>query len=224
MRTYEKIETIFKRDIEGTKRLIPNEYRNETVEYLKDAMWYFTEKIDGTNIRVMWDGHDISFGGRTDKAQIPNHLLKYLEKKFKTNEAEELFEQTFGEKEVILFGEGYGYKIQNGGAYRDDVSFILFDVLIGDNYQSREWVERTAKMFDIEVVPIVAEGTLYKGIAYVLNHPKSTIGTAWMEGVVGRPAVELKDRCGNRVIVKIKWEDFKHWSDKNEIQKEASSD
>lgn len=217
MRTYEKIETIFKRDIEGTKRLIPNEYRNETVEYLKDAMWYFTEKIDGTNIRVMWDGHDISFAGRTDKAQIPNHLLKYLEEKFKTNEAEELFEQTFGEKEVILFGEGYGYKIQNGGAYRDDVSFILFDVLIGDNYQSREWVEKTAKMFDIEVVPIVAEGTLYKGIAYVLNHPKSTIGTAWMEGVVGRPAVELKDRCGNRVIVKIKWEDFKYWSDKNEI-------
>lgn len=216
MRTYEKIETIFKRDIEGTKRLIPNEYRNETVEYLKDAMWYFTEKIDGTNIRVMWDGHDISFGGRTDKAQIPNHLLKYLEEKFKTNEAEELFEQTFGEKEVILFGEGYGYKIQNGGAYRDDVSFILFDVLIGDNYQSREWVERTAKMFDIEVVPIVAKGTLYKGIAYVLNHPKSTIGKAWMEGIVGRPAVELKDRCGNRVIVKIKWEDFKHWSDKND--------
>ena len=217
MRTYEKIETIFKRDIEGTKRLIPNEYRNETVEYLKDAMWYFTEKIDGTNIRVMWDGHDISFGGRTDKAQIPNHLLEYLEKKFKTNEAEELFEQTFGEKEVILFGEGYGYKIQNGGAYRDDVSFILFDVLIGDNYQSREWVERTAKMFDIEVVPIVAEGTLDEGIAYVLSHPRSTIGIAWMEGVVGRPAVELKDRCGNRVIVKIKWEDFKHWSNKNEI-------
>lgn len=57
-------------------------------------------------------------------------------------------------------------------------------------------------MFDIEVVPIVAAGS---------------IGTAWMEGVVGRSAVELKDRCGNRVIVKIKWEDFKHWSDKRKI-------
>lgn len=211
MRTYEKIETVFKRDAEGTKKLIPNEYRNETVEYLKDSMWYFTEKIDGTNIRVMWDGHNVSFGGRTDKAQIPKHLLKYLEEKFKITEVEELFEQTFGEKEVILFGEGYGCKIQNGGAYRDDVSFILFDVLIGDNYQSREWVEQTAKMFDIEVVPIVAEGSIEEGIAYVSSHPDSTIGTAWMEGVVGRPAVELKDRCGNRVIVKIKWEDFKHW-------------
>ena len=211
MRTYEKIETVFKRDIEGTKKLIPNKYRNETVEYLKDSMWYFTEKIDGTNIRVMWDGHNVSFGGRTDKAQIPKHLLKYLEEKFKTTEAEELFEQTFGEKEVILFGEGYGCKIQNGGAYRDDVSFILFDVLIGDNYQSREWVVETAKMFNVEVVPVILRGTINDGIEYVMGHHKSSIGNAWMEGVVGRPAVELKDRCGNRVIVKIKWEDFKHW-------------
>lgn len=214
MRKYEKIETVFKRDIKGTKMLIPNDYRNETVEYLKNSVWYFTEKFDGTNIRVMWDGHKVSFGGRTDKAEITKHLLKFLKDKFETIEAEELFEQTFGEKEVILFGEGYGYKIQNGGAYRDDVSFILFDVLVGDNYQSREWVEITAKMFDVEVVPIVCEGTIETGIAYVLNHPKSTRGTAWMEGVVGRPAVELKDRCGNRVIVKIKWEDFKYWSNK----------
>lgn len=215
MRTYEKIETVFKRDIDGTKRLIPDNYRNETVEYLKNSTWYFTEKFDGTNIRVMWDGHRVSFGGRTDKAEIPKHLLKFLKDKFETTEAEELFEQAFGDKEVILFGEGYGYKIQNGGAYRDDVSFILFDVLVGDNYQEREWVEKTAKMFDIEVVPIVCEGSIEEGITYVLKHPKSTKGKAWMEGVVGRPAVELKDRCGNRVIVKIKWEDFKYWSEVN---------
>ena len=217
MRTYEKIETVFKRDAEGTKKLIPNKYRNETVEYLKDSMWYFTEKIDGTNIRVMWDGHNVSFGGRTDKAQIPKHLLKYLEEKFKTTEVEELFEQTFGEKEVILFGEGYGCKIQNGGAYRDDVSFILFDVLIGDNYQSRECVVETAKMFNVEVVPVILRGTIKEGIEFVMGHHKSSIGNAWMEGLVGRPNVELRDRTGNRVIVKIKWEDFKHWSDENEI-------
>lgn len=213
MRTYDKIETVFKRDIEGTKRLIIGSYRSEAVKYLKDAVWLFTEKFDGTNIRVMWDGHRVTFGGRTDKANIPKHLLAFLNEKFGTQEAEQLFEQTFGEKEVILFGEGYGYKIQTGGAYRDDVSFILFDVLVGDNYQEREWVEKTAMMFDVEVVPIVLAGNIKDGINYVLAHPKSTRGTAWMEGVVGRPAVELKDRCGNRIIVKIKWEDFKHFSE-----------
>lgn len=211
MQTYNKIETVFNRDIEGTKRLILGSYRNETVEYLKDNIWQFTEKIDGTNIRVHWDGHNVEFGGRTDKAQIPNHLLTKLKELFGTLEAEELFEQTFGEKDVILFGEGYGTKIQNGGEYRSDVSFILFDVMIGGNYQSREWVEQTAKMFSVDVVPIVLEGTIHDGIDYVMSHPHSTIGNAMMEGVVGRPKVELNDRCGNRVIVKIKWDDFRHF-------------
>ena len=211
MRTYEKIETVFCRDTDGTKRLILNDFRNPTIEYLKDNVWAFTEKIDGTNIRVHWDGHKVEFGGRTDKAQIPAHLLDKLNELFRTTESEELFEQTWGDKDVILFGEGYGPKIQNGGTYRDDVSFILFDVLVGDNYQEREWVEKTAQMFGIDVVPIVLVGSIEDGVNYVMSHPKSTMGTAMMEGVVGRPMVELRDRRGERVIVKIKWDDFKHF-------------
>lgn len=212
MKQYEKIETVFCRDTNGTKCLILNDYRNPTVAYLKDNMWLFTEKVDGTNIRVHWDGHKVEFGGRTDKAQIPGPLLSKLNEMFATSEAEELFEQTWGDKDVILFGEGYGPKIQNGGEYRSDVSFILFDVLVGDNYQEREWVEKTAQMFNIDVVPIVLTGTIQDGIDYVMKHPRSTMGTAMMEGVVGRPMIELRDRRGERVIVKIKWEDFKHFA------------
>lgn len=212
MKQYEKIETVFCRDTNGTKRLILNDYRNPTIAYLKDNMWLFTEKVDGTNIRVHWDGHKVEFGGRTDKAQIPGSLLSKLNEMFATSEAEELFEQTWGDKEVVLFGEGYGPKIQNGGEYRSDVSFILFDVLVGDNYQEREWVEKTAQMFNIDVVPIVLTGTIQDGINYVMKHPQSTMGTAMMEGVVGRPMIELRDRRGERVIVKIKWEDFKHFA------------
>lgn len=212
MKQYEKIETVFCRDMNGTKRLILNNYRNPTIAYLKDNMWLFTEKVDGTNIRVHWDGHKVEFGGRTDKAQIPGPLLNKLNEMFVTTEAEELFEQTWGDKDVILFGEGYGPKIQNGGEYRSDVSFILFDVLVGDNYQEREWVEKTAQMFNIDVVPIVLTGTIQDGIDYVMKHPRSTMGTAMMEGIVGRPIIELRDRRGERVIVKIKWEDFKHFA------------
>ena len=212
MKQYEKIETVFCRDTNGTKRLILDNYRNPTIAYLKDNMWLFTEKVDGTNIRVHWDGHKVEFGGRTDKAQIPGPLLNKLNEMFMTTEAEELFEQTWGDKDVILFGEGYGPKIQNGGEYRSDVSFILFDVLVGNNYQEREWVEKTAQMFNIDVVPIVLTGTVQDGIDYVMKHPRSTMGTAMMEGVVGRPMIELRDRRGERVIVKIKWEDFKHFA------------
>lgn len=211
MREYHKIETVFNRSTDGDKRLIWGDYRNETVKYLADNIWQFTEKIDGTNIRIHWDGHNVEIGGRTDRAQIPKHLMDYLSATFLTPEVEELFEQTYGEKDVMLFGEGYGAKIQNGGDYRSDVSFILFDVLIGDNWQSRELVETTAKMFGIDVVPIVLEGTIGDGIDYVMQHNNSTIGKAMMEGVVGRPKVEMKDRLGNRIIIKIKWKDFKNF-------------
>ena len=195
--------------MEGSKRLLEGEFRNPAVEFLKDNIWQFTEKVDGTNIRVYWDGHKVQFGGRTERAQIPAHLVNYLNAVFGTSEAEQIFEEKFGETEVILFGEGYGPKIQNGGLYRADVSFILFDVLISNNYQSRESVEDIAKAFGIDIVPIIFEGTIQEGVDFVKGHPNSTMGTAKIEGLVGRPKVEMRDRCGKRVIVKIKWEDFK---------------
>ena len=206
---YHKIETLYKRDMEGSKKLLEGEFRNPTVEFLKDNTWAFSEKIDGTSTLVFWDGHKVQFGGHTAKSQIPTPLLTYLTNTFGTSEAEQIFEEKFGETEVILFGEGYGPKIQNGGLYRSDVSFILFDVLIAGNYQPRESIEDIAKAFNIDIVPIIFEGTIQEGVDFVKAHPDSTIGTAKMEGLVGRPKVEMRDRCGKRVIVKIKWEDFK---------------
>ena len=209
MREYNKIDTIYERDVNGTKKLIEGKFRNETVEYLADNEWEFTEKIDGTNIRIYWDGHKVTFGGRTDRASIPAHLVNKLTEIFLNEETEQLFEQKFGEMEVILFGEGYGTKIQAcGGDYRPDVGFILFDVLIAGNYQSRESIEDIAKVFNLEVVPIVLRGTIQEAVDFIKTKPDSTIGKAKMEGVVGRPKVELQDRCGKRLIVKIKCRDF----------------
>lgn len=212
MYEYHKIETLYQRDMEGSKKLMPGVYRDETVESLKDIKWQFTEKIDGTNIGIHWDGHKVHIQGRTERAQIPTFLMDRLNELFGGDENEQLFEQTFGETEVVLFGEGYGAKIQKGGSYiPNGVDFILFDVYItnGDLYLRRDDVEDIAKTFGIDVVPIVLEGTLDDAVEFVKGHPKSTIGTADMEGVVGRPKVEVKDRRGKRIIVKIKYNDFK---------------
>lgn len=210
MKEYHKIETLFERD-EKTKKLIMGKFRNPTIEYLKDNIWTFTEKVDGTNIRIYWDGHSVQYGGRTDKAQIPAHLVNRLNELFGGETNAQMFEQKFGENEVELFGEGYGVKIQGcGGLYRDDVDFILFDVLISDNYQPRESVEEIAKYFGIDVVPIVLEGTLQDGVDYVLSNRKSLVAKngAEIEGLVGRTKVETFDRTGHRNIVKIKFRDF----------------
>ena len=211
MAEYTKIETIFERDMDGTKKLVEGKFRNETVEYLKDNEWVCTEKIDGTNIGIVWDGHKVSYQGRTERAQIPAHLMNKLIEMFGGNANEELFEQKFGETQVILFGEGYGAKIQKGGGnYRSDVSFILFDVYLPEQnlWLKRDALEDIAKTFGIDVVPIVFTGTLNGAVDFIKTKPKSTIGVADMEGIVCKPKIDMLDRMGRRLIVKVKVRDF----------------
>lgn len=208
MKEYHKIEAVFERDLAGSKKVCIGRFRNKAVEFLADNQWVFTEKIDGTNIRVHWDGHKVEFGGRTERAQIPATLLNYLNETFLGDATEEIFEQKFDTTEATLYGEGYGAGIQKGGLYRPDVSFILFDVFIGSVWLERENVEDIAKAFGIDVVPIVGRGTIAEAVEFVRSNPPSTIGTAHMEGVVARPAVELLDRRGRRIITKIKVKDF----------------
>lgn len=213
MRKYEKIDTLYVRDTTGTKKLIEGQFRDPTVEFLAPCEWIWTEKVDGTNIRVYWDGHIVTFGGRTDNAQIPAELVTKLNEKFGGEANAQMFEQMFGEKEVILFGEGYGRKIQKGGGnyIPNGVDFILFDVLIGENYLDRANVESIAQAMDIKVVPIVGRGSLYEAVEYVKKNPASIVaeGRCKMEGVVVRPKMEMRDMRGNRLIVKVKWEDMK---------------
>jgi len=208
---YPKIETVFLRETEGSKKLIEGSFRDETVEYMKDNFWEWTEKIDGTNIGIFWDGHKANIQGRTERAQIPANLLGKLLDYFGGDVNEELFEQKFGEMQVVLFGEGYGAKIQNGGNYiPNGVDFALFDVYLPetDMWLKRDSVEDIAKTFGIQTVPFIFRGDIDDAVRFVKSKPMSTIGTAKMEGLVGRPMVELRDRRGRRVIVKVKGKDF----------------
>ena len=112
---YHKIETLFERDMEGDKKLIEGKFRHPLIEFLQNCEWIFTEKVDGTNIRIIWDGHKVKFGGRTNNAVLPKDLLARLEELFGGEINEQIFEQAFGQKEVYLHGEGYGAGIQSGG-------------------------------------------------------------------------------------------------------------
>lgn len=220
--SYPKIETCFARDVEGSKKLMKGVYREKEVEVLCDLDWEWTEKIDGTNIQIRWDGHKVEFGGRTARANIPAHLVNYLNDTFGGNINEELFEQKFGETPVVLFGEGYGPKIQKGGNYRDDVSFILFDIKIGGFWLEREDVEDIARTFNIDVVPIIFHGPVSQAIDYVKTHPNSKVAAAHgkcysAEGVVGRAPCGLKNRRGERIMVKVKWNDIKEIEESGRI-------
>ena len=204
---YTKIPNIYKRETYGKNRLIEGEYTTPYLEYLSGTEWGWTEKVDGTNIRVIWDGYRVELKGRTDKAEIPKHLKARLEELFCGNEKEELFESTFGSKPVVLYGEGYGEKIHNGGLY-GKVDFILFDVYIDGFWLKRDALDGLADTFEIKTVPVVGSGTLVEAVEYIKEHPKSKLRESELEGIVCRPKHEMFARNGDRIIVKIKCRDF----------------
>ena len=208
MQEYLKIPNIYERETFGKNRLIDGKFSSETLELLRNIQWRWTEKVDGTNIRVHWDGHRVEFAGRTDRAQIPKPLYDLLTELFGGTNKEEIFEQTFNEKDVILFGEGYGGRIQGAGPKYGELRFILFDVTVNGKYLSRENVEGIAGVFGLDCVPEIGYGTLEDAVKIVKRRPKSLLGNIDMEGLVCRPMKELQDENGRRVICKIKARDF----------------
>jgi ATP-dependent RNA circularization protein (DNA/RNA ligase family) len=212
METYHKINAPYYRHMDGPNKgkLIKGKWAVPEFEYLANNEWEYTEKVDGTNIRI-WAGrlegdreHTVLFGGRSDNATIPEPLSRYLHETF----TGELFEKA-ELPEVVLYGEGYGPKIQGGGKYRSDHSFVLFDVKIGNWWLKREDVNDVAAKLGIESVPVLGHGTLFDAIDIVSDGLTSQWGNFEAEGLVIRPKVALFDRRGDRIITKIKGKDFR---------------
>ena len=205
MNEYHKINTIFKRSRE-TNRIVEGDFSTPEFEYLANNVWTWSEKVDGTNIRVMLQGGGITFGGKTDSAQIPAQLVARLNERFLPLAGK--MQEVFG-CDTCLYGEGYGAKIQKGGGnYRQDQDFVLFDVKVGDWWLQRADVEDVAVKLGLDVVPIIGEGTLHDAIASAKAGIVSTWGEFQAEGIVARPKTELKTRNGHRIITKIKCRDF----------------
>lgn len=217
MTEYHKINTIFKRDMTNKGMLQIGEYSLPVFEYLRDNDWVFTEKVDGTNVRVMWDGKRVSFNGKTDNAQMPMPLVTKLQELFEGTAKRQLFIDTFGglndpeeDMEVCLYGEGYGAKIQKGGGnyMASGVDFVLFDVKVSDWWLQREDVEDVASCLGIKAVPVIGHGTLHEAVELARSGFNSEWGNFPAEGIVLRPSEELRTRNGQRIITKIKHCDF----------------
>ena len=212
---YPKINSLWKRDIKG-KILVPYEYSQPEFDYLADNPWRWTEKIDGTNIRLHWDGHGVTIGGRTDAAQVPAKLITAL--KPYTDPA--AWSKVFGdENDVTVYGEGYGAGIQKGGGLsRPDQDFIMFDVRVDDWWLSDKNALDVADKLGMAVVPeIPSRYTPLQVWDIILEAGAGeedgyySLVSRWegvkIEGVVGRPEVPLHTRSGQRIITKLKLKD-----------------
>lgn len=209
MKEYHKIKTVYNRDPETKfKTLLVGQYSIPEFEYLASNIWVFTEKVDGTNIRISIVDDKLVIGGRTDRASIPTFLLSVITELLTPKKIIEVMGND-GE-DFCLYGEGYGAKIQKGGGnYKSDgTDFVLFDVRVGDWWLKREDVIDIAAKLGIQVVPTIGEGTLYNMVEVVQTGITSRWGDFIAEGIVARPKIELIARNKNRIITKIKTKDF----------------
>ncbi len=209
MTEYHKIDTLFERD-PATFVVNPAALKASVIGTIRE--WDVTEKIDGTNIRVMLaaDGA-VTFGGRSNNAQIPADLIQYLMRTFPQDALKAaLWLNPEEPVDAVLYGEGYGPGIQKGGGlYRADKAFILFDVLVdGQWWLDRSAVEEIASKLGIACVPYLGRMELEQIVATVREPFMSVIGTAVAEGVVARPIETLFDKRMKRIIIKLKTKDF----------------
>jgi hypothetical protein len=213
MSEYHKIETLYERD-EKSFRLRPELILKNRV-YGAIKTWHWTEKIDGTNIRCIWKDKKLTFGGKTDNAQIHADLIRWLYEHVTT----EAMAAIFPEQDAIVYGEGYGAGIQKGGGmYSPEKRFIVFDVFVVDTVNSKlggwwlsdENMRDVAQKLGLDAVPYMGEMTLSDAAELVKAGFKSKISIAVhdAEGMVGRPIEPMYDKKGSRLIVKLKTKDF----------------
>lgn len=223
---YPKINTIWKRD-EKTHKIIEGDYSCTEFKNIKE--WYVTEKIDGTNVRVIIEFindsvisenkengyvNHLEFKGKTDEAMLPLHLKNYLYQTFLPINIRKALEYN-GKypSKVIIYGEGYGNKIQDGHKkYREDVSFICFDIWIDGLWLEPETIKDICKKIGIDYVPEIPYFNSEGIVEAVRKGFPSAIGLnpqIQAEGVVCRPKPLMLFRNGNPIIWKLKCKDFR---------------
>jgi len=207
---YPKIETLFERDPD-TFKVKEGFYRCE--EFRAVNRWILTEKIDGTNVRIHLSDDDVvTIAGRTDAATLHPTLLFAIQQWASVQSLRGIFP----EGQALLFGEGYGPKIQKaGGRYRATAGFRLFDVHCGGLWLRWQDVCDIAKNLHVPTVPYLGCYTLSEAVGTArclfLSLAAGEDGgdtSLLAEGVVARSEPLMLDRRGNRVMWKLKRKDF----------------
>lgn len=188
VQTYHKIQSLYKRDNRGK---FTDEFAEPWISraYQNNELFVGYEKIDGTNIRVCYDG-TLDFRGRTDKTQTPQFLIDALEAMWqpKVEQLKEMFDYT----PLIFVGEGFGERIQKGGGNYGPPSFIGFDIINEESglYVPKEFALSVFQQLGIPTVPKVGDHTLETWESIVAPGIVSNFGDFESEGVVVIPKIE----------------------------------
>lgn len=214
---YPKINSLFKRSEPKPRRLIWGQWTWPEFEVLQHLKWDAYEKLDGTNIAVEinFDSHVPAstatwrVKGRTENAQIPAGLLEFVQTRlYMRDDLSDL-------QNIELFGEGIGKKIQEpmgSKYYALGQQVVLFDVRVGDFWLRYDDVKELAARLGFSVVPYIGAFTIEEAAELVRAGfesllPGAAKGTK-AEGVIMHAPLGMRNRHGNRIITKIKNNDF----------------
>lgn len=169
-------------------------------EFAAIDSWHVTEKVDGTNIRVMLRPStnkknpwmvDFFTRNSTDHNIVWPGAKKFLTETFTLDRIFRAIDVDKLEKKtvVVFYGELYGPKIMGGGTYCNQVDYALFDVRIDDWWLEPKVVQGMAEKMGINYVPVIWEAASMENIMDLMTVPRwcSLIAPEHeMEGVVCR--------------------------------------
>ena len=187
------------------------EFAQSEFEYLFNNQWIWSEKLDGTNIRIYanWSEqygiHTFEVKGKDENSSTPKDLLEWIKNWIYENS--QIVSDLFATEDIILYGEGVGTKIQKVGHNFGSQHFKLFDVYINGFWLQKDDVLDIANKLSLDT-PITWIGTIQDAIDKVKTLPVSSFGNFTIEGYVGQPIVRLNDAKQKRITTKIKVCDF----------------
>ena len=116
------------------------------------------------------------------------------------------------EAPIYLYGEYYGPGIQSGGYYRKDNDFALFDINQQGWWLPRKEFLEVAEKLNIPTVPQIGDMSIERAEEIVSEGFSTAVGDSghFAEGIVLKTPY-LKDSRGNRIIVKIKYCDYRDY-------------
>lgn len=120
---------------------------------------------------------------------------------------------------VYIYGEYYGQGIQKcGGRYGDKNDFAVFDIEVNGWWIPKDMRDAYCKGLGLKQVPFIGVATLQEFEEMVKKGFETKVEGAKdpsliEEGIVARPTVPIKDTRGRRLIVKIKYCDYKEYAD-----------
>ncbi|MFL5734625.1 MAG: RNA ligase (ATP) [Chloroflexia bacterium] len=172
-----------------------------------------TEKVYGTNCRIGVVEGEVMAGSKGLRRKPPPdgrqeaslYWFPYTLEPVR-NLLNHLSEEQ-GHRQVILFGEVYGSKVQSFTyGLQGTLGFRAFDLLVDGKYLNWHEFKRLCEQYEVPIVPTVAEGPFSLDRVRPLSNGDTLVpgasGSNIREGVVVKPQSERTDPTVGRVILK----------------------